>query len=349
MSPHLKSLSIGLAIFAAQSAFSLAAHAQTSYDLTPIGSLGGSYVSARAINDVGEVVGCSEAVINGTPTLRAFLYRNGETMDIGSLTPAGTACAHDINNAGEITGRSAAPTGEDRAFIYRNGTLTSLGNLGSSSQGNSINDSSQIAGTAMDVGDSFQGAFVYDALLSPTQVDLGSLGGIVIQGRSINSAGDIAGWANNAQFLSTSYLYRNGVLTDLISVLGGSSQAMAINDLGQIVGTRTAGATGGYVFLNGAVTDLPALIEHGRTSPTNINERGQIVGSSRIETGNRAVVISQGQIVDLNVALVASPDKEFVTLEGAVDIKESGWILADGLGRRTGVRSSYLLRPVVGN
>jgi probable HAF family extracellular repeat protein len=341
---RLRSLSMGLALFAAQSAFALAAHAQTSYQLTPLGSLGGGLTEANAINSVGDVAGCSLAVINGAATLRAFAYRNGEMMDIGSLANGGTSCAYDINDAGEITGNSATPSGESRAFIYRDGTMTSLGNLGSSSIGNSINNASLIAGSANDQNGSYIGAFRYDALLTPPQVDIGTVGGIITQSRSINAAGDIAGWAVNADSRGTSFLYQNGVITDLGTVLGFPSQAMAINDLGQVVGSRTPG--GGYLYLNGTVTDLPSLAGNG-SSPSSINNVEQIVGSSWTETGNHAFVITQGQIVDLNDAIVAgSPDKPFVTLEDATGINDNGWIVADGIDSRTGVRGAYLLRPV---
>ena len=342
-SSRLRALSIGLALFAAQAAFSLA-HAQTSYQLTPIGSFGGGTTQANAINSAGDVVGCSLAVINGTATLRAFIYSNGQMMDIGSLVNGGTACANDINDTGVITGNSTAPTGESRAFIYQNGTMTSLGNAGTSSDGNSINNAGLIAGAAFGFNGSYVGSFRYDAQVTPPQVDIGTLGGgIITQARSINAAGDIAGWAVNAGSRGTSFLYQNGVLTDLGLVLGFPSQAMAINDLGQVVGSRNP--DGGYLYDNGAVTTLPSLHGNG-SSPTSLNNVGQIVGSDWTPTGNHAVVIAQGQIVDLNDAIVASdPNKPFVTLEGAAGINDNGWIIADGLDIRTGVRGAYLLVP----
>jgi probable HAF family extracellular repeat protein len=342
MSLRLRSLSLGLALLAAQSAVSLA-HAQTSYQLTPLGSLGGGQTEANAINDAGDVVGCSLAVINGTPTQRAYIYSNGLMMDIGSLVNGGFSCAEDINNTSQITGRSATATGEQRGFIYQNGTMTSLGNAGTSSTGKSINNAGLVAGSAEMFNGSFEGAFRYDPRLTPPQFDIGTLGGgIVTQPRSINAAGDIVGFAVNGNFRGTSFLYQNGVLSDLGLVLGFPSQAMAINDLGHVVGSTQSS---GFLYANGAVTTLPSLRGNG-SSPTNLNNVDQIVGSSWTESGNHAVVISQGQIVDLNDAIVAgSPDKAFVTLEDAADINENGWIVAHGVDSRTGVRGAYLLRP----
>lgn len=341
-----KSLSMGIALLAAQAAFSLTAHAQTVYDLTPLGSFSGGTTEANAINDAGDVVGCSVAVINGASVRRAFLYSNGQLVDLGSLVTDGYSCAEDINDSGQITGSSATATGEQRGFIYQNGTMTSLGDAGSSSNGNSINNAGLVAGWAYDLNGSYQGGFVYDEQLSPPQVDIGTLGGgIVTQPRSINATGDIAGWAVNADSRGTSFLYQNGVMIDLGLVLGFPSQAMALNDLGQVVGSRSPG--GGYVYAGGTVTTLPSLGGNG-SSPANINNASQIVGASWTPAGTHAFVITDGAIVDLNDAIVASdPDAPFVTLQSAKDINEDGWIVVNGVDSRTGgVQGAFLLRPV---
>jgi probable HAF family extracellular repeat protein len=329
---------VGLALFAAQAAFSLAAHAQTSYSLTPIGSLGGGSTTANAINNVGDVVGCSVTVINGNPTPRAFVYRNGLMTDIGSLVDGGTSCATDINDTGQVTGRSDTPTGETRGFIYQNGVMSSLGNLGTSSAGNAINNAGQVAGTY-----SSYSAFLYDPRLTPSQVDIGTLGGVAIVSRAMNANGDIIGFAANADSRGTSFLYRNGVLTDLGLVVGFPSTPNAINDLGQIVGSRSEGA---YLLSNGTVTTLPGL-EGNSGSASSINNSGLVVGASWTANGNRAIAISQGVAVDLNTLISASsPDKAFVTLETADDVNNNGAIIAEGVDNRTGARGAYLLRPV---
>ena len=335
------SLSVAIALFAAQAAFSLA-HAQTSYTLTPLGSLGGGSTTANAINDVGDVVGCSVAVINGSPTTRAFVYRNGSMMDIGSLANGGTSCANDINATGQVTGNSDTPTGQQRAFIYQNGVMTSLGDLGASSVGNAINNAGLIAGTANNVGDRYVIAFRYDAQLTPPQVDIGNLGGVAITSRAMNASGDIVGFAANADSRGTSYLYSNGVLTDLGLVVGFPSTPNAINDLGQVVGSRNEG---GYLLSNGTVTTLLGL-EGNSASASSINNSGVVVGASWTANGNRAISISQGVAVDLNTAISASsPDRAFVTLESAGDINNNGWIIAEGVDSRNGTRGAYLLRP----
>lgn len=343
MQMRQRSLCAGLALFAAQAAFSLA-QAQTSYSLTPLGSLGGGTTAANAINSAGDIAGCSLRVINGTPTSRAFIWRNGQMTDIGSLVTDGASCAFDINDNGEVTGNSDTATGEQRAFIYTNGTITSLGNLGTSSFGTSINNAGVVAGTANGLSGGLTiGAFRYDRTQSPTQQSLGTLGGPVMSSAAINASGTIVGFASNAQFRGTTFLFQNGVLTDLGNVLGFPNSATDINDLGQIVGSTL---DGGYLYVAGQVTPLPSL-EGNSSSPQNINNVGQIIGSSWTAAGNHAFVITNGQIVDLNNAIVASsPDKPFVTLFDAKDINDNGWIIATGSDTRTGMQGDYLLRPV---
>jgi probable HAF family extracellular repeat protein len=338
---RLRTLSIGLALFAAQAASSLA-HAQTSYSLTPLGSLGGGETTVNAINNVGDIVGCSVRDINGISVARAFIYRNGQMMDIGALTPNGSSCATDINDSGVVTGNSTAASGEARAFVYRNGTIVSLGNLGSASYAESINNNGQIAGWANDFNGQYIGSFRFDTRTQQA-IDLGSVGSDITKATSINAAGSVVGFAVNADFRGTTFLFSNGAISDLGNVLGFPSSVGGINDLGQVVGSRNGG---GYLYVAGAVTDLPSLGGNGSV-PKAVNNVTQIVGQSWTPTGNHAFVITNGQIVDLNDAIVASsPDKAFVTLEFADDINDSGWILASGVDNRTHRRGTYLLRPV---
>lgn len=338
---RLRTLSIGLALFAAQAAFSLA-QAQTTYSLTPLGSLGGGETTVNAINNVGDIVGCSVREINGTSVARAFVYRNGQMMDIGALTPNGTSCATDINDLGVVVGGSAAPTGETRAFVYQNGTISSLGNQGTSSYAEAINNNGQIAAWAYGLNGDYIGSFRYD-LRTQQAVNVGNVGSDITKATSINASGAMVGFAVNAEYRGTTFLFSNGAISDLGNTIGFPSSVGGINDLGQVVGSNSGG---GYLFVAGGVTTLPSLGGNG-SGPRAVNNQGQIVGSSWTATGNHAFVITNGQIVDLNNAIAASsPDKAFVTLESAADINDNGWILADGLDTRTHRRGTYLLRPV---
>jgi probable HAF family extracellular repeat protein len=95
------------------------------------------------------------------------------------------------------------------------------------------------------------------------------------------------------------------VITDLVTLRGGngSSYATAINERGHVVGLSdtTGGKEHAFLWANGKMRDLGAL--RGRNSAaTDINELGQIVGSSftRDESGrldeSRAILWENGRI-----------------------------------------------------
>jgi probable HAF family extracellular repeat protein len=77
-----------------------------------IGTLGGVTSSANGINNFGQVVGQSSDA-GGNP--RAFLYSDGNMLDLNSLLPAGTPwtlwSASSINDAGQIVGYGVGPNG----------------------------------------------------------------------------------------------------------------------------------------------------------------------------------------------------------------------------------------------
>lgn len=85
--------------------------------MTNLGTLGGGYSAARAINDGGQVVGDADTAASVT---HAFLWQNGNMIDLNTLLPAGTGweltSAHFINNASRIVGEGVL-NGTSKWFI----------------------------------------------------------------------------------------------------------------------------------------------------------------------------------------------------------------------------------------
>lgn len=198
----------------------------------------GRFSAASAINNSGQVVGSS--------LFGAFLFSNGEMRSAG---PNRHASAHDINEAGQITGIAPLLSPEQgfsgHAYLY-NGGRTDLGTLpgGTYSEGNSLNNVGQITGSSsIDLDFSCTGvrpthAFLYS---KGTMADLGTLSGDICSGMSfgigINDAGQVVGNSDGRAFL-----YSDGVMTDLNGKLPAESgwtltSAADINENGQIVGT----------------------------------------------------------------------------------------------------------------
>ena len=146
------------------------------YNVTDLGTLGGTQSQAWAINDNGLVVGFAE----GAHGRHGFLY-NGSTMqDLGTLggTDYDGSDARSINSSGSIVGFAETSAGTQDAYLYNGSTMTNLGTLGGTashtmeSRAYGINDSGQVVGWALTTNGSH--AFLYNGT---TMKDLGTLGG----------------------------------------------------------------------------------------------------------------------------------------------------------------------------
>lgn len=99
--------------------------------LTDLGTLGGDYAQALAINDFGFVTGNSQAGTNFGPT-HAFIWRsNTKMVDLGTIAgdfSSGTA----INIKNHVAGYSTINNVDERvhAFLYDGQKMLDLGSLG---------------------------------------------------------------------------------------------------------------------------------------------------------------------------------------------------------------------------
>ena len=232
---------------------------------TTLGSLGGitpfgfSGV-ATWVNNKGESVGYS--YVNST-TRHAFLHVGGVMSDLGPS--GGFSYATGINDNGLIVGAGATTlSGSSHAFLFENGTITDIdpfGGLGpgfSESHADAVNNRGEVVGSGLNSDGVFHG-FLYR---SGNVIDLGTLpGGRNSYAVGINQSGSIVGMADVPtddcypgelppchNFKPSAFLYENGVMTDLNSVIPANSgwelvTAFGINSRGQIVG---------YGMLNGA-------------------------------------------------------------------------------------------------
>jgi len=206
-----------------------------------LGVLGGAMTSyGEAINTSGELAGTSCTA--SSDARHAFRGSGSVLYDLGDLG-GGYSYAHGINDSSPVAvvGHSRTANGNYQAFRWRLGGMTPLASLGSGtySRAEAINNEGLIVGEASNgsqthaVGWSANGTEV---------TDFGTLGGQYSRALSLNAAGDVVGFSYTLAGVENAFLYKNGVMTNLNSLLpAGSSwsylkRAYDINDSGQIVG-----------------------------------------------------------------------------------------------------------------
>ena len=198
------------------------------------------------INASGQVAGESGG--------RPVMWTGTTQISLGTLPgavsfPDGTA--QGINDLGQVTGIARNINTNFRAFLYTAGTgMTDLGTLGGTdSFGFAINNSGQVTGWSNPFGSgTVAHAFLYTA--GTGMIDLGTLGGSSSKGFGINAAGDVIGMRALTGNASEAFIYTEGTMYDLLSLLvpgsGVSGLSInplgnSINDSGQIVATGTIG------------------------------------------------------------------------------------------------------------
>ena len=125
------------------------------------------------------------------------------------------------------------------AFLWNGQTMQNLETLGGySSYGAAIDASGQVVGTSQ-TASGYLNAFLWTA---GTMQDLGTLGGSTSVGLGINDNGSVVGYSLTQGNAAThAFLYTNGVMTDLNSLLPVGSgwtitEAYGIDDNGNVVG-----------------------------------------------------------------------------------------------------------------
>ncbi len=114
-----------------------------------LGSLGGAFGSANAVNNRSQVVGQSN--MPGDLTNHPFLWDRGVLTDLGTLGGA-NGVANWINQAGEVVGIAGLPDGTHHAFVWRRGVMKDVGTVGTDqcTNGVGINSSGVAMGTSTD-------------------------------------------------------------------------------------------------------------------------------------------------------------------------------------------------------
>jgi len=313
------------------------ATAVTPYRVTDLGTLGGTFSYANAINDIGQVTG-GAALPNGFT--HAFLYTAGAMSDLGTVGGSFSQ-GEGINHSGQVTGIGATAGGLSHAFLYSGGSMQDLGTLGgSSSFGRDINDSGQVTGQSQLEVISNVRVFLYSG------GSLQNLGGT--DGRGINNSGQVTGSAGQH-----AAIFSGGAVQDIHS-LGDRSLGRDINASGQVTGSFEDNfftTQRAFLYSGGSMQDLGSVKTYKSSIGMAINAQGWVVGvavpgvSDLIDpthAAERAFLFDSAAMHDLNDLLGASGAGW--VLHSANDINDQGQIV--GYGTHNGVIRAFLLTPV---
>jgi probable HAF family extracellular repeat protein len=317
------------------------AQGPTGYTAIDLGTLGGLFTSSAAtgINNRGEVVGYSYYVFSppggilipsaefrrgfvfdgvrhdfdqlGSPSAindRGQILGGSSLTDLknnGSLSTTPLVDPHsnwnlvwatDVNNSDQVAVNGSATHGVGltiHALLFDKGKIQDIGE-GLAAYG--INSRGEVVGWSGH-------AFLYDG----TTHDLGVLGTSDTNysrsgANAINDKGQVTGFSTTSTTgVSDAFLY-DGSMHDLGNLGGGTSDGLAINNRGQVVGdsvvmTATGYANHAFLYTSGVgMVDLNSLIDpaSGWTleSATAINDSGEIAGNGLIDGQKHAFLLT---------------------------------------------------------
>ena len=280
-----------------------------------------------------DVNSSGQAIVTGSGSNTQSFYWSGE-----SRTDFPTSYSFHrgaINEAGVAVGGLV----NFHAVTWTNGAMVDLGSLGGAeSVSYGINNDGYVVGqyllTEGTSEDDFR-AFLHDG---NTLMSLGTLpGGSYAVGNDVNNGGIVTGTSYVGPVGdgdSRGFIYSEEIMLD-IGTLGGPTQAWAINDMNQIVGssTNSSGEIRAFLYENGTMQDL-GTGGGSMSQAYDINDNSQVVGTLTFsqEPSSRAFVWDEADgMVLLNDLEFVEPLSGWTNLSTAYGISDQGHIVGSGV------------------
>jgi probable HAF family extracellular repeat protein len=227
--------------------------------MTTLPTLGGNNGQAAGVNNNEQAAGFAENTIPeptcvGIGTSQYFqiepvVWTKGRIRQLPTFPGDPDGEAYAINDWGQATGWSGPCLYTVHALLWQNGRAINLGHLGGNyATGTGINEWGQVAGSSTLPGDQVQHAFLWSW---GTLTDLGTLPGDAYSSADgVNDWGQVAGASEDVYGDIRAFLWQNGVMVDLNTLIPPDSPLYlldangGINDEGQIVGYAYVLSTG---------------------------------------------------------------------------------------------------------
>ena len=243
--------------------------------MTKLPTLGGNNGGANMINNRGEVAGYAESAMKdpdpACPVSRfePVISENSKAKVLPTYPGDPDGVAAWINDNGQAVGSSGAcatfnpNTGlfltENHALLWeKDGSVHDLGNLGGAGgiAGNhacAINNQGQVVGHSELPNDTTFHGFLWTREVG--MLDLGTLpGDYASLALGINDRGEVVGASLAANFSSPAFLWENGVMTDLNTLIPANSGlylllAESVNSGGEFVGLAVTSTGEAHAFV----------------------------------------------------------------------------------------------------
>src|SRR3954470_14675597 len=245
-----------------------------------LGTLGGTWSHAAALNNRGQIVGSS--ALAGSTESRAFLWDDGVMHDLGGRLSFATG----INDRGQIVGQTFDfDTQTIVAMLWENGQATALPALTGSNgcHPTAINKRGVIVGWCGVVLDGLDPHAVLVRWVDRVIEQLASLD-VEAFPTAINDAGAIIGLASSPPRTDAFFfLWEDGVLSHVDQLTGRHFENVAgINKHGDLTGYSqgTTHSLEALVWDGRTVVALPGLPGSFATLADGINDHGEVVGVS---------------------------------------------------------------------
>ncbi len=245
-------------------------------------TLGGINGAASWINNRGEIVGVAENAkldktcpANGPQKFqfKPVMWLDGKIQELPTFGSDQNGYASANNNNGQAAGASGdcatlQPNGNyllgRHALLWEKGLATDLGNLGGTAGhfAFAINNQTQVAGVSDLAGDTSFHAFLWSQKTG--MQDLGTLpGDFASAAIGINDAGTVVGLSLDPSFNLRAFVWQDGVMSDLNSLIPAGSRltiihACGLNSRGEITGlaVTSTGEVHGYLASPAGTTAL---------------------------------------------------------------------------------------------